>query len=146
MRAGTEAEHAPGLDDQLMRLTSAATESAPSRAVLILPLVEGAQERVAELLREGPPFDPDEVGLGRHQVFLTRNEAVFLFEAEVPGAADRLLSSSRLWGAAAAWKDLVAGPPRLADDAFSWIRAREDDQLSFEGTPGPEYSEGGDIF
>jgi len=144
MRAGTEADLTFGLDNQTMRPTS--VESAPSRAVLVLPLVEGAQERVAELLWQGPPFDPDEVGLGRHQVFLTEREAVFLFEAEEPGVAERLLSSSRLWAAAAAWKDLVAGPPRLADDAFSWVRAQENDQLSFEGTPGPGYSEGGDLY
>ena len=129
-----------------MRSISAAVESAPVRAVLVLPLAEGAQGRVAELLRGGPPFDPDEVGLGRHQVFLTECEAVFLFEADAPDAADRLLTSSRLWAAAAAWKDLVAGPPRLADNAFSWVRPREDDELSFEGTPGPGYSEGGDVF
>jgi hypothetical protein len=127
-----------------MRATS--LEHAPSRAVLVLPLVEGAQARVAELLRKGPPFDPDEIGLGRHQVFLTEREAVFLFEAESPGASDRLLSNSRLWTAVAAWKDLVVGPPRLADDVYSWVRAPEDDQLSFEGTPGPGYSEGGDVF
>ena len=120
--------------------------SAQTRAVLVVPLVEGAQERVAELLRGGPPFDPDEIGLGRHQVFLTESEAVFLFEAEEPAAAGRLLSTSRLWSAAAVWEELVAGPPRLADNAFSWVRAPEDDQLSFEGTPGPGYSEGGDVF
>jgi len=121
-------------------------ESPPSRAVLVLPLVEGAQQGAADLLRNGPPFDPGEIGLGRHSVFLTESEAVFLFESESPDAAERLLSSSRLWAAAAAWKKLVAGPPRLADNAFSWVRAREDDQLSFEGTPGPGYSEGGDVF
>jgi hypothetical protein len=125
---------------------TAFSESAPSRAVLVLPLVEGAQQRAAELLRKGPPFDPVEIGLGQHHVFLTENEAVFLFESESPGAGERLLSSSRLWAAAAAWKDLVAGPPRLADNAFSWVRVRDDDQLSFEGTPGPGYSEGGDVF
>jgi hypothetical protein len=81
-----------------------------SRAVLVLPLVEGAKKRVAELLRKGPPFDPEEVGLGRHQVFLTESEAVFLFEATSAEAAERLLSSSGVWTAAAAWKDLVAGP------------------------------------
>ena len=121
-------------------------ESAPSRAVLVVPLVEGAQERATELLRHGPPFDPDEIGLGRHQVFVTESEAVFLFEAEDPGAGEKLLSDARLWSAAAAWKDVVAGPPRLAENAFSWVRARDDDQLSFEGTPGPGYSEGGDVF
>jgi hypothetical protein len=117
-----------------------------SRAVLVLPLVEGAKKRVAELLRKGPPFDPEEVGLGRHQVFLTESEAVFLFEATSAEAAERLLSSSGVWTAAAAWKDLVAGPPRLADDAYSWVQAKPDDHLSFEATPGPGDSDGGDVF
>jgi hypothetical protein len=126
--------------------TRAFTESAPSRALLVLPLVNGAQKRVAELLRKGPPFDPAEVGLGRHQVFLTENEAVFLFEAISADAAERLLSSSGVWTAAAAWKDFVAGPPRLADDSYSWVRARTDDHLSFEATPGPGDSDGGDVF
>ena len=144
MSAGTEAERPSRVQDGSMSATF--SESAPSRALLVLPLVEGAQQRAAELLRHGPPFDPEEIGLGRHQVFVTENEAVFLFESDSPGAAERLLSTSRLWAAAAAWKDLVAGPPRLADNAFSWVRARDDDQLSFEGTPGPGYSEGGDVF
>ena len=144
MSVVTEAERASRVQDGSMG--TPLSESASSRAALVLPLVEGAQQRVAELLRHGPPFDPEEIGLGRHQVFLTENEAVFLFESDSPGAAERLLSTSRLWAAAAAWKDLVAGPPRLADNAFSWVRARDDDQLSFEGTPGPGYSEGGDVF
>ena len=121
-------------------------ESAPSRAVLVLPLVEGAAAGVAELLRKGPPFDPAEVGLQRHQVFLTESEAIFLFEAGSAQAADRLLSSSRLWAAAAAWKDLVAGPPRIADDVYSWARPPADEYVSFEATPGPGDSEGGDLF
>jgi hypothetical protein len=144
MRVGTEAERASRVEDGSMSTTF--SESAPSRALLVLPLVEGAQQRAAELLRHGPPFDPGEIGLGRHHVFLTENEAVFLFESDLPGAAERLLSTSRLWAAAAAWEDLVAGPPRLADNAFSWVRARDDDQLSFVGTPGPGYREGGDVF
>src|SRR4029453_11914366 len=139
MSVGTEAERLKRVEDGSMETTF---ESAPSRAVLVLPLGEGAQQRAAELLRHGPPFDPGEIGLGRHHVFLTENEAVFLFESESHGAADRMLSSSRLGAAAADWKDLVAGPPRLADNAFSWVRVREDDQLSFAGTPGPGYSEG----
>ena len=144
MSVGTEADRASRVQDGSM--ATPFSESAPSRAVLVLPLIEGAQQRAAELLRNGPPFDPGEIGLGGHHVFLTENEAVFLFESDSPGAAERLLSTSRLWAAAAAWKDLVAGPPRLADNAFSWVRARDDDQLSFAGTPGPGYSEGGDVF
>lgn len=138
----------PGIISELAeRLASHhLAESTASRAVVVLPLVEGAIDRAAELLRKGPPFDPDEVGLGRHQVFLTENEAIFLFEAESAEAADHLLSGSSLWAAAAAWKDLVAGPPRLAEDMYSWARNRTADYISFEPTPGPGDSEGGDLY
>ena len=113
----------------------------------MLPLAGGASERVAELLRKGPPFDPAEIGLGRHQVFLTEREAIFLFESVSAEAAERLLSSSRVWAAAAAWKELVAGPPRLADEAYSWLSPEEPaDYRSFEPTPGPGDSEGGDVY
>jgi hypothetical protein len=139
----------PGIISELAeRLASLhlAGESTSTRAVVVLPLVEGASDRAAELLRGGPPFDPDEVGLGRHQVFLTESEAIFLFEADYAQAADRLLSDDRLWAAAAAWKDVVAGPPRLAEDAYSWSRPKRTDFVSFEPTPGPGDSDGGDIF
>jgi hypothetical protein len=139
----------PGIISELAeRLSSLhlADENTSTRAVVVLPLVEGAADRAAELLRGGPPFDPDEVGLGRHQVFLTESEAIFFFEAESSEAADRLLSNGRLWAAAAAWKELVAGPPRLAEDVYSWYRAKRADYVSFEPTPGPGDSEGGDLF
>jgi len=130
------------VDDEPMRRS----QRSASRAVVVLPLVEGAANRASELLRGGPPFDPDEVGLGRHQAFLTESEAIFLFEGECAEAADKLLSGDRLWSAAKAWKDLVAGPPRLAEDAYSWSRPTRTDFVSFEPTPGPGDSEGGDIF
>jgi hypothetical protein len=139
----------PGIISELAeRLASLhlADERSTSRAVVVLPLVEGAADRAAELLRGGPPFDPDEVGLGRHQVFLTESEAIFLFEAESSMAGDRLLSEDRLWAAAAAWKELVAGPPRLAEDAYSWSRVERADYVSFAPTPGPGDSDGGDVF
>jgi hypothetical protein len=118
-----------------------------NRAVVVLPLVEGMREQVAELLRDGPPFDPDEVGLERHQVFLAESEAIFLFEADDPEAATRLLSSPGLWPAAGAWADVLAGPPQLTDVAYSWTRPRRPfDHVSFEPTPGPGDSEGGDLF
>ena len=117
-----------------------------SRAVVVVPLQEGASRRAAELLREGPPFDPEDVGLERHHVFLTDQEAVFVFEADDPGAAERLAANGNLWSAAAAWKELVAGPPRLADDAYSWLRPHVPDDVSFAATPGPGDSDGGDLF
>ena len=121
-------------------------ERVMSRAVVVLPLREGASKKAAELLRGGPPFDPEEVGLERHHVFLTEREAVFVFEADSQDAADRLIGEGHFWSAASAWKDLVEGPPRLAEDAYSWVRQHVPDDLSFESTPGQGDSDGGDLF
>jgi len=117
-----------------------------SRAVVVLPLREGTSERAAELLRGGPPFDPEEVGLERHHVFLTDEEAVFVFESDSRDTADRLIAEGAFWSAASAWKELVAGPPRLAEVAYSWVRPHIPDDVSFEPTPGPGDSDGGDLF
>lgn len=117
-----------------------------SRALVVIPLREGAQAEAAALLHGGPPFDPEEVGLDRHHVFVTEAEVVFLFEAEDLGAAERLIADESFWKAAAAWKDLVAGPPQWADDAYSWVRPHLPDDVTFEATPGPGNSDGGDVF
>jgi len=120
-------------------------ERAMSRAVVVLPLKEGMSAQAAEMLHRGPPFDPSKVGLARHQVFLTDDEVVFLFEAHDLDAAERLVGDQSFWKAAVAWRDLVAGPPRIADDAYSWERPRLPDDLSFAPTPGQGDSEGGDL-
>ena len=117
-----------------------------SRAVVVLPLRQGRSEQAAALLRHGPPFDPEAVGLERHHAFITDEEAVFVFEADDLDAAERLMADERFWGAAAAWTDLVAGPPRFAEDAYSWLRPHVRDGVSFAPTPGPGDSDGGDFF
>jgi hypothetical protein len=94
-----------------------------SRVVVVVPLREGTRDRVRELLATGPPFDPAGVGLERHEVFLTDSEAVFLFEAPARWVLERLVVDPSLWAAATAWKDVVAGPARLAGDASSWTRS-----------------------
>ena len=47
---------------------------------VVLPLREGMREVAAEFLEEGPPFDPEHLGLVRHQVFLGDSEVIFVFE------------------------------------------------------------------
>jgi hypothetical protein len=138
----------PGIISEIAEHLSSVLGEEPvmSRAVVVLPLREGASERAAELLRGGPPFDPGTVGLERHHVFLTEEEAVFVFEADTPDAAQRLIGEGSFWSAASAWKELVAGPPRLAEDAYSWVRPQTFDDVSFEPTPGPGNSDGGDVF
>jgi hypothetical protein len=117
-----------------------------SRLVVVLPLEQGARERAHVLLQKGPPFDPDAAGLERHHVFLTDDEAVFVFEAEAPDAVEQLASDQTLWSAVAGWSDLVAGPPRLAEDVYSWVRPVESEEVFFGSTPGPGDSEGGDVY
>jgi hypothetical protein len=91
----------------------------PQRALVVLPLKPGTRERAAELVSTGPPFDPADAGLARHSVFLVDDAAVFLFEA-ADGSLEQLLVERGLWQAADAWREIVAGPPQLADDAYSW--------------------------
>jgi hypothetical protein len=117
-----------------------------SRVVIVVPLQQGSRESARVLLGNGPPFDPGTAGLERHHVFLTDDEAVFVFEADELGAVERLASDSTLWEAMAGWNDIVAGPPRLAEDVYSWIRPHPSEEFSFTATPGPGDSEGGDVF
>jgi hypothetical protein len=117
-----------------------------SRAVVVLPLREGMSEQAAALLRHGPPFDPEAVGLERHHAFVTDEEAVFVFEADDLEATERMIGGDSFWRAAEAWTEIVAGPPRLADETYSWARPYVPDDVTFDPTPGPGDSEGGDLF
>ncbi len=92
---------------------------APQRALVVLPLKPGTRERACELVSSGPPFDPVEAGLARHSVYLVDDAALFLFEA-TGGSLERLLVEPGLWQAAGAWREIAAGPPQLAEDAYSW--------------------------
>src|SRR5215216_3806272 len=64
---------------------------APRRATVVVPLQDGAVERVRRLAVAGPPFDPAEVLLTRHQLLVTEREAIFVFEAESELALEALL-------------------------------------------------------
>ena len=114
--------------------------------VVVLPLRPETGDRARDLLRHGPPFDPDEAGLERHQAFVSDTEAIFLFEAEAAEAVERLADDASLWEAAAGWTELVAGPPRLAPAGYSWTRPHPPGETFFLPTPGPGDSDGGDVF
>jgi hypothetical protein len=118
------------------------------RVAIVLPIKAESHGAVRELLDSGPPFNPEQIpGLDRHQVFLTHEEAIFVFEAQ-PGddALAPLIADPELWRIAADWRKYIAGPPRIAEDAFSWTRRTESDELSYLPTPGAGDSDGGDIF
>lgn len=94
------------------------------RIAIVLPLREDAHDAVRALLAEGPPFDPNALDLDRHLVFLTASEVVFVFESKVGAdALEPLLQEPALWQSVSAWHDHIAGPPRIAEDVFSWERS-----------------------
>ncbi len=119
-----------------------------TRMAVILPIKPEAYDAVRTLLESGPPFDPEQMkGLDRHEVFLTPGEAIFLFDSQVGAdALASLLAEPELWQAAASWREHIAGPPRIADDVYSWTRHDEPEELSYLPTPGAGDSDGGDIF
>jgi hypothetical protein len=82
------------------------------------------RERARELIAAGPPFELPGMDLSAHRVYLTESEAIFVFEGAQPRAAiERLAGDPRTWRAAAAWRDVLAGRPRIAAQAFDWSRA-----------------------
>ena len=117
-----------------------------SRLAVVVPLRDGERDRARSLIRAGPPFDLHESGLESHYVFVTDSEVVFLFAGESRAAIERLAGEAHLWTAASAWKDVLAGPPRIAEDAYAWVQPKGLDGATFASTPGPGDSEGGDLF
>ena len=116
----------------------------PDLLAVVLPLVAGKREQVRALLSDGPPFDPESVGLIRHQVFLGDAEVVFVFEADPGGGLERVVAAPAVWSAAAGWEELIAGPPRATRLAYTWEASEENPDLFFGATPGPGDSDGGD--
>jgi hypothetical protein len=118
-----------------------------SLLVVVLPLRNGTREKARALLKHGPPFDLEATEIERHEVYLTEREVIFVFESSARSATVRLPGEDlSLWKAAAAWQRLIAGKPRKGETAYSWIRSENGEGISFEPTPGPGDSEGGDVF
>ena len=94
-----------------------------STIAVIAPLKYGVQAEARGLIAAGPPFDPESTPLVRHEVFLTGDEVVFVFEGpDARLAVDQLIGESSIWRAAMAWRKVLAGRPRIAEHAFEWRR------------------------
>jgi hypothetical protein len=113
---------------------------------VVLPLKRGAGAHAKRLLAKGLPFDPEAAGLESHEILVSDDEVVFVFEASGQHVRDQLVAEASAWTAGGAWKDLVAAAPRFAETAFASRRTEAQDQLSSAPTPGPGDSDGGDIF
>ena len=93
------------------------------RLMIVARLQPGKHEEAEALLRQGPPFDPEELGLSRHGVYSTANEVVFVFEApEVEWIVDDLVDNPVLSKAFKSWRSILAEPPRLARERYYWTR------------------------
>jgi hypothetical protein len=91
---------------------------------VVARLKDGARIAAAALLAGGPPFDPVAHGLTRHEVYLTPDEVVFVFEGhDVEWIVDALVDEPLNWPlsqALDAWRELVELPPYLARAEFAW--------------------------
>ena len=96
--------------------------AARCRATVVVPLRTGALAQVRELVAQGPPFDPARTALTQHQLLLTDQEAIFVFETHSEEGLTDLLDQLDVLAAAVAWRDFVADPPRLAEVAYVWER------------------------
>jgi hypothetical protein len=97
-----------------------------NRLMIVARLRDDAHDEAEVLLREGPPFEPEQVGLERHSAYLTASEVVFLFEAtEVEWKVNELIDDPVIAPFFAPWEKLIDGTPRLAHERYHWSRADE---------------------
>ena len=91
------------------------------RLVVTLRLREGTQEQASELIAEDPPFDPAELGLVRHAVYLGDDLVIFAFDGEHVEQRVASLVNDRVSSASfGAWMPLLAGSPSLAYEVYYW--------------------------
>jgi hypothetical protein len=88
--------------------------------MLIVPLKPDAKPKAEALLAEGPPFDPAGLGLESHEVFLSDEEAVFVFVGVPAALLSTAAANDEIWTAGEAWLPLVGGPIRYAERAYAW--------------------------
>lgn len=96
------------------------------RLAIIARLKSRCEERAAELIATGAPFDREESGFDRHIVFLSATEVVFVFEGtEVEWHLDDLVENPFRWmvsDAVEKWRPLIEGHPRIARETYFWER------------------------
>ncbi len=58
-------------------------------------------------------------------MFLTEQEAIFFFEgADVLQSVEGIARNPGTWRAGAAWKECLAGKPRIGEEGYSWGQGR----------------------
>jgi len=96
------------------------------RIVVVAKLKPGSEGAAADIVRSGPPYDPAEIGLARHGVYLGGSDVVFVFEGrKVEQQLRDLLNDPAASPAFAVWAPLLAGTPSIAHELFYWEAAGE---------------------
>jgi hypothetical protein len=91
------------------------------RLVVTLKLRKGTQKRAAKLIAAGPPFDPGDLGLARHAVYLGDHLVIFAFEGEDVEQRVRVVIDDPVRSASfTSWVPLLAGRPALAHEIYYW--------------------------
>jgi hypothetical protein len=91
------------------------------RIVVIARLKPDSHAAAAEILRAGPPYDPGDIGLVRHGVYLSESEVVFVFEgSDVEQQLLGLLNDPAASAAFAVWAPVLDGTPSAAHELFYW--------------------------
>ena len=97
-----------------------------NRMMIVARLRDDAHDEAETLLRQGPPFEPEEIGLEGHSAWLTAGEVVFVFEGhEVEWVVNDLIDNPAVAVFFAPWEKLVEGTPRLAHEHYHWSRGAE---------------------
>jgi hypothetical protein len=112
------------------------------RLALIVRLKPGTEMQAEQLIATGPPFDPEESGFARHNVYLSASEVVFVFEAhEVEWLVDVLTDKPFQWMVEEAFDDWPARRRRAAHRAGEvLLGARPRSVSAANGRLGPCYS------
>jgi hypothetical protein len=111
------------------------------RVAIIAHLKKGSEQRAADLVEAGPPFDLADTSIVRHSVYVSAHEVVFVFEGhEVEWIVDQLIDEPfhyELRRALEQWAEIVDGRPRIARERFGWQR----DEIPPIAAPATERSE-----
>ena len=113
----------PGVVGELAERLAELRLASGTKTAILLPLREGSRGEAHRLLESGPPFDPAETRLERHEVYLGDREVLFVFESALGvEALEPLLDDAGFWRGAAAWGDLLDGVPRVVEGVYSWSK------------------------
>lgn len=94
------------------------------RLVISAKLKPDMEARAIELIRAGPPFDPETYGLQRHGVYLADSQVIFLFEGPWVDEAVRSVVNDQVTAASfSSWAPLLEEGPRLLTEVFIWEAA-----------------------